>query len=171
MTSNLIKTTIILILIALVLLVVEANDNLKKIENQIKELQTPVMEPAIEPIESIEPITKDQHLLAKLIHTEANSESLEGQIAVGAVVMNRVNSSDFPNTIHEVIFAKGQFCGAKNIDQVEPTETNLQAAKLALQGQDPTGGAIYFYNPETAECQWIRTRPIQMKIKDHVFAR
>lgn len=117
----------------------------------------------------------DMALLARLIHAEARGESFEGQVAVGAVILNRLGSPHFPKTITEVVFQKSnrvyQFSpvGDGSID-LEPDERAIRAAKEALSGRDPTGGALFFYNPVISEDQWIRTLPVLTKIGNHVFA-
>lgn len=114
-------------------------------------------------------------LLARLIHAEARGESFEGQVAVGAVILNRLESPHFPKTIPEVVFQKSnhvyQFSpvGDGSID-LEPDERSISAAKEALSGRDPTGGALFFYNPVISKDTWIRTLPVLRKIGNHVFA-
>ncbi len=114
-------------------------------------------------------------LLAKIIHAEARGESFEGKVAVGAVVLNRIESPHFPKTISEVIFQKNnrvyQFSPvADGSFNLEPDETSLEAALQALSGKDPTGGALFFYNPELSSDRWIRTLPVVTRIGKHVFA-
>lgn len=114
-------------------------------------------------------------LLARIIHAEARGESFEGKVAVGAVVLNRISSPHFPKTISDVILQKNnrvyQFSpvgdGSFNL---EPDETSLEAALQALSGKDPTGGALFFYNPELSSDRWIRTLPVVTRIGKHVFA-
>lgn len=114
-------------------------------------------------------------LLARLIHAEARGESFEGQVAVGAVILNRLSSPQFPKTISDVIFQKSsrvyQFSpvGDGSIN-LEPDEKAVQAAVQALSGKDPTGGALFFYNPDISADQWIRTLPVMIRIGNHVFA-
>ena len=114
--------------------------------------------------------------LAKMIHCEAKGESLEGQIAVGAVILNRVESNLFPNTVKEVIFEKSdgryQFTPAANgsIDSANPTEMSMEAATRVLNGEDPTNGALYFYNPDKTNDSWIRSRTVSTVIGNHVFS-
>lgn len=115
---------------------------------------------------------KDIDWLAHVIHGEARGEPFEGQIAVGAVVMNRVRDKNFPNTIEEVIMAHNQFsCIPDGQFFLTPNETSYRAARRALAGEDPTGGALYFYNPRTARnmsfFQGLRTL---LTIGNHVFA-
>lgn len=109
-------------------------------------------------------------LLAKLINAEARGESLLGQVAVGAVVLNRLKHQKFPKTITAVIYEKGQFSpvldGSINRP---PGEKALLAAELALNGMDPTNGCLFFYNPVSAESKWIYNLPAAKKIGSHVF--
>lgn len=114
----------------------------------------------------------DLELLARLIHAESRGESYTGQVAVGAVILNRVSSKKFPDSIRKVIYAPGQFCTVRD-GQInrKPDATAYKAAQAALQGQDPTGGAVYFYNPAKATSRWIWSRPVSLKIGSHVFAR
>jgi len=113
----------------------------------------------------------DVHLLARTIHAEAKGEPYEGMVAVGAVILNRVRNPAFPNTMAGVVYQPCAFEPVKNgaINQ-EPNETAYRAARDALNGWDPTGGAIYFWNPATATSQWIWTRNITLRIGRHVFA-
>ena len=113
----------------------------------------------------------DVNLLAKLIHAEARGESYQGQVAVGAVVLNRVKSSSFPNTISGVIYQKYAFtCVADGQINLTPNATALKAAKDAMNGWDPSGGAIYYYNPWVATSSWIFSRQTTVVIGNHVFA-
>lgn len=113
----------------------------------------------------------DTYLLARCIYGEARGESYTGQVAVGAVVLNRVKSPEFPNTIAGVIYQKNAFT-AVNDGQInlEPNETAISAARDAMNGWDPTGGCLYYYNPVTATSQWIFSRETVITIGNHVFA-
>jgi len=114
--------------------------------------------------------SSDVYLLAKLIAAEARGESYTGQVAVGAVVLNRVQHASFPDTISGVIYQKGAFsCVTDSNWSVEPTDTAKKAARDAMNGWDPSGGAIYYYNPRTAKSAWIRSRPVIATIGNHVF--
>lgn len=114
--------------------------------------------------------SSDAYLLAKLIAAEARGESYSGQVAVGAVVLNRVDHASFPDSIAGVIYQSGAFsCVNDSNWKTEPTATSQKAAKDALNGWDPTGGAIYYYNPRTATSKWIRSRPVICTIGNHVF--
>ena len=116
--------------------------------------------------------SNDVALLAKLIAAEARGESYTGQVAVGAVVLNRVSHPSFPNTISGVIYQKGAFsCVTDSNWNISATETSRKAAVDAMNGWDPTGGAIYYYNPAKTSNQWIRTRPVTTTIGNHVFAK
>lgn len=112
-------------------------------------------------------------LLARLINGEARGEPYKGQVAVGAVIMNRVKSAEFPNTISGVIYQKGQFTcvtdGQINMEIAEGS-TVYKAAREALNGSDPTNGALFFYNAKTAKSQWIYTRKVVLVIGKHTFA-
>lgn len=116
--------------------------------------------------------SSDLYLLAKCIHAEARGEPYVGQVAVGAVILNRVRSSAFPNTISGVIYQPWAFT-AVNDGQInlEPNSTSYQAARDALNGWDPTYGSIYYYNPSTATSAWIWSREITVVIGKHNFAR
>ena len=114
--------------------------------------------------------SSDVWLLAKLIAAEARGENYKGQVAVGAVVLNRVSHASFPDSISGVIYQNGAFDCVRDANwNVSPTETARKAATEALNGWDPTGGAIYYYNPRTASNGWIRTRPVITQIGNHVF--
>jgi hypothetical protein len=98
----------------------------------------------------------DLYLLAKLIRAEAEGEPYWGQVAVGAVVMNRVKSKQFPNTIYEVIYQPRQFSCLPKLATIEPNADSLQAARDALAGKDPSRGALYYYNPRLASREGAR---------------
>jgi len=111
-------------------------------------------------------------LLARLIHGEARGEPYEGMVAVGAVVLNRVADSRFPNTIAGVIYQKGAFDVVTDGQiNLPPNDTSYKAAQDALNGWDPTYGCIYYYNPATATSKWIWSRPIVVKIGNHNFCK
>lgn len=115
--------------------------------------------------------SNDLYLLAKCIHAEARGEPYVGQVAIGAVILNRVKSSKFPNTVYGVIYQPWAFT-AVNDGQInlEPNQTAYNAARDALNGWDPTYGAIYYYNPATATSSWIWSRKIVVTIGKHNFA-
>lgn len=110
-------------------------------------------------------------LLARVIHGEARGEPFIGQVAVGAVVINRVLDPYFPNTIREVIYQKNQFsCVNDGQINLKPNSSAYKAAREALNGTDPTMGSLYFYNPRTAKFQWwFETRRKTVTIGNHVF--
>lgn len=116
--------------------------------------------------------TSDVQLMARAINGEARGEPYEGQVAVGAVILNRVKSSKFPNTIAGVIYQSGAFTavsdGQINVPIKEGSSV-LKAAQDAMNGWDPTGGAIYYFNPSTATNKWIWSRPLIKTIGKHRF--
>lgn len=118
--------------------------------------------------------TSDVQLLARAINGEARGEPYEGQVAVGAVILNRVKDSKFPNTIAGVIYQSGAFTavsdGQINVP-IEEGATVVKAARDALNGWDPTDGAIYYFNPATATNKWIWSRPLIKTIGKHRFCR
>ncbi|MBR5192740.1 MAG: spore cortex-lytic enzyme [Clostridia bacterium] len=113
----------------------------------------------------------DIMLLARLIYGEARGESYVGQVAVGAVVMNRIKSSSFPNTMSGVIYQKYAFTAVSDGQiNLTPNATAKKAAQDAINGWDPSYGAIYYYNPKVATSSWIFTRKTTVTIGNHVFA-
>lgn len=113
----------------------------------------------------------DVYLLAKCIHAEARGESYTGKVAVGAVVLNRVKSSKFPNTISGVIYQPWAFtCVNDGQINLEPNSEALRAARDAMNGWDPTYGCLYYYNPATATSKWIWSTKTVIKIGKHVFS-
>ncbi len=116
--------------------------------------------------------SSDIYLLAKVIAAEARGESYTGQVAVGAVVLNRVDSSSFPDTVAGVVYQAGAFSAVRDSNwSVSPDTTSRKAAQDALNGWDPSGGALYYYNPAKTSNKWIRTRPVITTIGRHVFCR
>ncbi len=116
--------------------------------------------------------SSDLNLLAHLISAEARGEPYVGQVAVGAVVLNRVRHPSFPNSIAGVIYQPGAFESVANGQiNLPPTVSAINAARDALNGWDPTGGALYFFNPAKTTNKWIWSRPIVAVIGNHVFAR
>ena len=110
-------------------------------------------------------------LLARVVSAEAQGEPFEGQVAVASVILNRLKSPLFPSTIEGIIFEKGAFESVQNgMIWKEPVKSAYQAVYAAIRGWDPTGGALFFYNPKTAASKWITTRKIIARIGDHVFA-
>ena len=116
-------------------------------------------------------ISADHRLLSRLVYAEARGESYKGQVAVAAVVLNRVASASFPNTISGVIFQSRAFsCVSNGSINNTPDSTAIRAALDALNGWDPTGGCLYYYNPRATDDKWIRTRTIKTVIGNHSFA-
>jgi N-acetylmuramoyl-L-alanine amidase len=119
---------------------------------------------------SADAMRDELEILARIIYAEARGESFEGQVAVGAVVLNRVQHPDFPKTIREVIYQPGQFTAVEDRQiELTPDERAYQAAQAALEGLDPSNGAVYYYNPKTATDKWIRTRSVIRNIGNHRF--
>ena len=117
-------------------------------------------------VDEDEPADPDRDMLAALIHAEARGEPYQGKVAVGAVVLNRVDDPRWPDTVEAVVLQSGQFA-----EPTEATPAAERAAQEALQGSDPTGGAVYFYNPAVSRCGWIRSREDVATIGNHVFSR
>ena len=118
--------------------------------------------------------TSNIQLMARAINGEARGEPYEGQVAIGAVIMNRVSSSQFPNTIAGVIYQTGAFTAVSDGQINMPIDTNstvMKAARDAINGWDPTGGAIYYYNPDTATNSWIWSRETIKVIGKHKFCK
>lgn len=116
--------------------------------------------------------SNDLYLLAKVVYGEARGEPYTGQVAVAAVVLNRVASPDFPNTVSGVVYQPWAFtCVNDGQINLSPDETAVKAARDALNGWDPSYGALYYYNPKTATNQWIRQLKIHVTIGNHVFAK
>lgn len=110
------------------------------------------------------------YLLARIISAEARGEPYIGQVAVGAVVLNRIEHPSFPDTLSGVIYQDGAFTAITDGQFDQPTaDSAYQAAREALSGNDPTGGAIYYYNPDKTSNQWIRSRPVIKRIGAHLF--
>lgn len=112
----------------------------------------------------------DVALLARLISAEARGEPYSGQVAVGAVVLNRIESPSFPNTMSGVIYQSGAFsCLQDGQFWGDVTDSAYRAARDAINGWDPSGGAIYYFNPSTATSSWIWSRPLITVIGKHRF--
>lgn len=109
-------------------------------------------------------------MLAQVVYGEARGEVYEGQVAVAAVVLNRVENAGFPDTMYDVIFQKNAFtCVSDGQYYLTPNRTAYAAALDAMQGTDPTSGCLYYWNPSTATSRWIWTRTIATTIGNHVF--
>lgn len=118
--------------------------------------------------------SSDVALLARVINAEARGEPYQGQVAVGAVIMNRVESAEFPNTIAGVVYQKGQFSSVTDGQINKPFENEAgvkKAAQEAYNGSDPTNGALFFYNAKTTKSKWLYTRPTLKVIGSHTFAK
>ncbi len=112
----------------------------------------------------------DVYLLARLISAEARGEPYIGQVAVGAVVLNRIDHPSFPNSLSGVIYQSGAFSCLDDGQFDQPiADSAYRAAREALAGSDPTGGAIYYFNPATATSKWIWSRPQLLTIGSHIF--
>lgn len=115
-------------------------------------------------------VSGDVDLIARAVYGEARGEPYEGQVAVAAVILNRVRSASFPNTVSGVIYQPGAFDAVSDGQlYLTPDSAAYRAARDAMAGWDPTGGCIYYYNPKTATSKWIRSRPVMRTIGDHVF--
>ncbi len=115
--------------------------------------------------------SSDLYLMAKAIYAEGRGESYTGQVAIGAVIMNRVKSPSFPNSISGVIYQKGAFTAVTDGQiNLEPNQTAYNAARDAMNGWDPTYGCLYYYNPAVATSAWIFNRKTVTVIGKHVFA-
>lgn len=114
----------------------------------------------------------DMTLMAKLVRAEAGGESYKGKVAVAAVVLNRVNHKSFPNTVRGVIYQRNQFSPVRSgsINRA-PDSSSIKAVREAINGVDPTGDALYFYNPRIAKGSWLQKRPVVARIGNHNFAR
>lgn len=112
----------------------------------------------------------DYKLLARIISAEARGEPYLGQVAVGAVVMNRVEHPSFPDSIAGVVYQPGAFTAINDGQINQPiADSAYRAATEALNGSDPSGGALYYYNPKKTSNKWIRSRPVIKAIGDHLF--
>lgn len=118
--------------------------------------------------------TSDIQLMARAINGEARGEPYEGQVAVGAVILNRVKDSRFPNSIAGVIYQSGAFTAVADGQINSPISegsTVYKAAQDAMNGWDPTGGCVYYFNPNTATNKWIWSRPLVKTIGKHRFCK
>ncbi len=114
----------------------------------------------------------DLYLLAKVIAAEGRGESYTGQVAIGAVVLNRVKHPSFPDSVSGVVYQSGAFTCVRDSNwNTEPGATSRKAAQDALNGWDPSGGAIYYYNPAKTSSRWMRTRPVVVTIGSHIFCK
>ncbi len=114
--------------------------------------------------------SNDVYLLARLVYGESRGEPYKGMVAVAAVVLNRVEDSRFPNSIAKVIYQAGAFSVVDDGQiNLSPNQQSLDAARDALNGWDPSGGAMFYYAPSKTSNKWIRSRPVIVTIGDHVF--
>jgi N-acetylmuramoyl-L-alanine amidase len=144
------------------------NEELRTVELMAEEVEAGVKPYPGEPIVSYTPEEFD--LLVRCISSEAGNQPFEGMVAVGAVVINRMLNPDFPDTINDVIYQPGQFSVvADNRINLPVKEGAVEAARRALAGEDPTGGALYFYNPVMARAKFVFTRNVLKVIGDHRF--
>lgn len=114
---------------------------------------------------------EDVEILTRVIHGEARGENFEGQVAVGAVVLNRLKDPRFPKTIRAVVYQSGAFTAVDDKQiQLDPNDQSYKAAEAALSGQDPTNGALFYYNPRLATDRWIKSRSVIKSIGNHTFS-
>lgn len=114
---------------------------------------------------------EDVEILTRVIHGEARGEDFEGQVAVGAVVLNRLKDPRFPKTIRGVVYQSGAFSAVDDKQiQLNPNDQSYKAAEAALSGQDPTNGALFYFNPRIATDNWIKSRSVIKKIGNHTFS-
>lgn len=114
--------------------------------------------------------SSDLYLLARVVYGEARGEPYKGQVAVAAVVLNRVRSASFPNTVAGVVYQSGAFDAVSDGQiNLTPDNTAIKAARDAMNGWDPTNGCLYYYNPATATSRWMLSRPVRLRIGDHSF--
>lgn len=112
----------------------------------------------------------DLNLLARVVYGEARGEPYTGQVAVAAVVLNRVRSSSFPNSVAGVVYQSGAFdCVSDGQINLTPNRSAYNAAKDALNGWDPTYGCLFYYNPRTATSKWMLSRTVKLSIGNHAF--
>lgn len=116
--------------------------------------------------------SNDLELLARCVNAEARGEPYQGQVAVAAVVLNRVKSPSFPSSVSGVVYQPGAFSSVNDGQiNLEPSSSARSAAQEAMNGVDPSYGSIYFYNPSKSTSQWIFSRPVVVTIGSHVFAK
>lgn len=118
-----------------------------------------------------EPRADDVWMISRMVAAEARGEPFNGQVAVAAVIVNRVRNPHFPGTVNGVIFQPAAFSPVSDgaFWRVTPTEEHVRAARYALNGWDPTYGATFFWNPQTATSKWVWSRKIITKIGKHIF--
>ena len=117
-------------------------------------------------------VSQDVYLLARAVYGEARGEPYRGKVAVAAVILNRVSSAEFPNTVHGVIYQKGAFSiVADGQINLAPDAEALAAAKDALNGVDPTGGCLFYYNPAKTKNEYMLSKPVFTVIGNHAFCK
>ncbi|MDD4767534.1 MAG: cell wall hydrolase [Desulfotomaculaceae bacterium] len=149
--------------------------NKQQVVSNTEEAQTPVLTDR----DSTEPVSRSAgadrysvYILAQVIEGESADEPYEGKVAVGAVILNRIESPEFPNSIPGVINQMDAFESVSNGQYQRPlSEESMQAAVDALNGNDPSDGALYFWNPAKSTSKWVWSRPVVTQIGNHVFAR
>ncbi|GGE20410.1 spore cortex-lytic enzyme [Marinithermofilum abyssi] len=115
---------------------------------------------------------EDKQWLARAVHGEARGESFKGKVAVAAVILNRVESDKFPNTVKGVIMESGAFTAVDDGQiWLEPNDTAYKAVEAAAKGWDPSHGSLYYFNPKTATSDWIWSRPQVTQIGNHIFTK
>jgi N-acetylmuramoyl-L-alanine amidase len=123
-------------------------------------------------LSSSKPSSNDVYLLARVVYGEARGEPYKGKVAVAAVVLNRVGNAQFPNTVAKVVYQPGAFSiVADGQINLAPDDSALQAARDAMNGWDPSGGALFYYNPRKTTNSWIRSRPVITYIGQHTFCK
>ena len=142
-------------------------------EPEVKPVVAPKPEPKPEVKKEVSKLDANTYLLAQIINAEAKGESYNGKVAVGNVILNRVNNPQFPDTIKDVIFQRGQFSPVSDGSiNNKPSEESIKAAKDAISGYKVVGDqALYFYNPDTSTSNWIFSRQTLMEIGNHRFAK
>ena len=116
--------------------------------------------------------SNDLNLLSRVVYAEARGEPYEGQVAVAAVTLNRVKSSSFPNTLAGVVYQSGAYDAVSDGQiNLTPNATAKKAAQDAMNGWDPSYGALYYFNPATATSKWIWSRPMTVTIGNHRFCK
>ena len=167
------KLKVVILVLTCVLIptkLIYSNENDEKINKRQSSIQVENLSQQKKEVINI--TNEELLLLSKLVTGEARGESYEGQLAVAAVVINRVKDPRFPDTIKDVIYQKNAFSVVKDGSiNMQPTESAYTAAQEALYGSDPTNRAIYFWNPDIATCKWIKTLNPYMRIGNHVFAK
>ncbi|MBT2640866.1 cell wall hydrolase [Bacillus sp. ISL-41] len=129
----------------------------------------------LEPIGGVGPKTasliQEIETMAHVVYGESRGENYQGQVAVAAVILNRVESNDFPDSVHDVVFQRNAFTAVNDGQyNLQPNDTAYHAVKDAMLGWDPSHGSVYYYNPKHATDQWIFTRTVTKQIGNHHFA-